>query len=368
MQRTKKTRSPSTLARDAIRRRDFHNVKTLTNLEMYMALKFEYGVYDITPFDDDLTQTYNKYLADCTPIAVMLKHLQLDNGNQAPMMADVDTNFQSYVIPTTVSVSMPEENVCIGSIGPRNNEAVKPFSFVTYPPCNGGRCENCGFEVIYCSCKLQLTLSKLFLIPEEVENRDKHKFEESKVLSKNNTIKDQEASSQETREFTKDGFKILVRGLDVARRPRIYEHTTWPIVVRINKLKIQYEFYPSHWNKKYIDIGNEHFSILFGDHISQQMKHYLPTLQYLPCETVFAMMTEVPILSALYKRNIKSLKCPKSCSRYTNALCNEIKLCYSELIDTLGSMNVEQYLYTLSLTRKVEWKCVKKWKKKLLGE
>lgn len=314
---------------------EFRNKKTMSNLDMYMKLKFEYGVFNISPLED-LTDIYNEYVKDTILTSVLFTDIKNGSNGSLPLSLDVETNFSSFSIPTTVIIENKEgKQLEFGSIGLHVQYELAPFRNITYPSCLSGRCEECGFEIIYCHCANVITVEKL--------------FEECSITKANDLIK---------------ASHTYIRNLDTSRFPDLYKAAKWPIIFEVKRLKVKYEIYALD-NTPVPDapeISKDHYSMLFGDHISENIRKYLHCLNYLPCKTVYSMMLEIPVLSAIFGKNYEYKCTEANCCKFSQ---DTVKFCYEYQIKVLSMMNVEQYLYVLSNMSKVSWNVKKGRRKKV---
>lgn len=66
-----------------------------------------------------------------------------------------------------------------------------------------------------------------------------------------------------------------------------------------------------------------------------------------------AIIFEVAVLGALFNKTFGKVKCPPHCGKIDQ---NKIMPCLANAINVINLMTVEQYLYFLSVRKKVDWK------------
>lgn len=325
--------SPSRRLRNAIRCTEFINKKVMNNIDMYMELKYEYGIEDIS-ITQDLTELYEKYTSELVPISVAFKAQSLV-CDQVPTSMDTETTFS----PILHSVSIVSDllNGTIGSTSHDNDEEDHPLMFIQYPPCVNNRCEECGFEIVLCKCMNIVTIESLF---KEREN----------VLAKK--VKDLSVTTSD--------YKVVKISVYSPNNKMFANYSDWPVKLYIHRLKIIYEIY---WNNNnYPDMTDFHYSILFGDSVPDKIKEYLLVMSFLPCDTIFSICSEIPIFALLYNKQFGFKKCVNNCS---NIKCSKYKLCYSKLIQNLASVTVLDFVYISAAQTRTNWRHRKEWKKRI---
>lgn len=327
-------KSKSKALRDRDRMAKYKNKKNLTILEKFYELKFEYGLYHLTPFSPEIETLYEEYVGKVTPISVLLASFLEEN-----VVSNCDTDFTSSVVPSDFIVSCDDTDYTVAESN-KHNYCFHSY-LINYTDSILGRCDSCGYEVIECDCVKVIDFATIFDDSFFIcQNQNQWSILPGEIASHADLKKD---------------FRNLELSLNTSTFPRMYSTTKWPIKLRTS-LGVCINF------KETKDGGEnfEHFSLLFGDKVPTDYEKYLEVLYLLDCKSRIKVFMNIPLLSKLFLQRYGPLKDCNVCNRTVESVKQEtvfskkilkLKYCYNRSAAILGMMNIEQFLYVLHLRK-----------------
>lgn len=344
-------KSESRALRDKDRMAKHKNKTNLTILEKYYELKFEYGLYNLTPFSPEIETLYEEYVGKVTPISILLASYL-----EKSVVSNCDTDFSAGIKPSEFIITCDEEDYKVAESN-KHSHCFHSY-LMNYSNTAAGRCDNCGFRVAECDCVNIIDFSTIFddsffvcenqnkwsILPGEIVNEGDEKIEDKKEVK-------------------------LILPLKNTLYPRMYNINKWPIQLKLFNFRTHINFKLSKESGE----NFEHFSVLFGDKIPQNYAEYLQIIYLLDCKTRMKIFMNIPIFARLFALQYGRLLDCKTCNvvikfseQDRTFLKQKVKLkyCYNKLSWLLGHMNVEQYLYVLQYRKFLSQKNYIKFKKK----